>query len=71
MLCRGDLQPGLGIVAILFPASLFRAIGMPEPNYPALWQVVGIFVIWWPAFALLLRDAARVSGGWMPLLRGE
>ena len=117
-----------GVVAILFPAWLFRAIGIPEPNYPALWQVVGMFVlvyapaywwvgrfptrhrhliliallgkvlgplgfawsaaagqlpaafgltiltndlIWWPAFALFLRDAAHVSGGWVPLLRGE
>lgn len=117
-----------GIVAILFPIHFFRLIGMPEPNYPALWQVVGMFVmvyapaywwvgrfptrhrhliviglvgkmfgpigfawsaatgelpvafgltiltndlIWWPAFGLFLRDAARVSGGWTRLLSGE
>ena len=117
-----------GIVAILFPALFFGLIGMPEPSYPALWQVVGMFVlvyapaywwvgrfptrhrhliliglagkvfgplgfawaaatgqlpvafgltiltndlIWWPAFALFLRDAARVSGGWTRLLSGE
>lgn len=28
-------------------------------------------LIWWPAFTLFLRDAARLSGGWLPLLRGE
>jgi hypothetical protein len=28
-------------------------------------------LIWWPAFALFLRDAARRHGGWAPLLRGE
>ena len=117
-----------GIVAILFPARFFALIDMPGPNYPALWQVVGMFVmvyapaywwvgrfptrhrhliliglagkvfgpigfawsaatgqlplafgltiltndlIWWPAFALFLRDAARVSGGWARLLSGE
>ena len=117
-----------GLVAILSPAFFFGLIGMPEPNYPALWQVVGMFVmvyapaywwvgrfpsrhrhliligfagkvfgpigfavsaasgqlplafgltiltndlIWWPAFALFLRDAARVSGGWSRLLSGE
>ena len=117
-----------GVVAILFPAFFFSLIGMPEPNYPAFWQVVGMFVmvyapaywwagrfptrhrhliliglagkvfgpigfawsaatgqlpvafgltsltndlIWWPAFGLFLRDAARVSGGWTNLLKGE
>jgi hypothetical protein len=28
-------------------------------------------VIWWPAFALYLHAAARLSGGWVPFLRGE
>jgi hypothetical protein len=28
-------------------------------------------LIWWPAFALYLRDAARESGGWARLLAGE
>ena len=28
-------------------------------------------LIWWPAFGLFLRDAARVSGGWHKLLSGE
>jgi small multidrug resistance pump len=117
-----------GIVAILFPDAFFRLIRMPRPNYPAIWQVVGMMVmvyapaywwvgraptrhrhliiigllgkvlgpvgffwsagtgklpmafgltiltndlIWWPAFGLFLRDAARVSGGWWRLLRGE
>ena len=116
-----------GIVAILFPALFFGLIGMPEPNYPGLWQVVGMFVlvyapaywwvgrfpsrhrhliliglagkvfgpigfawsavtgqlplafgltilnndlVWWPAFALFLRDA-RLSGGRARLLSGE
>lgn len=117
-----------GLVAIVFPGFFFGLIGMAAPNYPALWQVVGMFVlvyapaywwvgrlpsrhrhlivigllgkvlgplgfvwsavsgqlplafgltlltndlVWWPAFALFLRDAARLSGGWAALLRGE
>lgn len=27
-------------------------------------------LIWWPAFTLFLRDAARYNGGWGALLRG-
>jgi len=28
-------------------------------------------LLWWPAFGLFLRAAARRYGGWAPLLRGE
>jgi len=28
-------------------------------------------LIWWPAFALFLRAAAREHGGWTALLRGD
>jgi hypothetical protein len=35
------------------------------------WSCVFNDLIWWPAFGLFLRDAARLSGGWLPLLRGE
>ena len=28
-------------------------------------------LIWWPAFGLYLRDAARMCGGWVALVRGE
>ena len=31
-----------GLVAIFFPGWFFGLIGMPAPNYPALWQVVGM-----------------------------
>lgn len=116
-----------GCVNIFFPDLFFDALGMPRPNYPALWQVTGMFVlvyapayfwaarrperhtgliliallgkvfgplgfvwsaatgqlplafgwtiltndlIWWPAFALYLRDAIRMRG-LAPLLLGE
>lgn len=117
-----------GVVNVLFPTLFFDLIGMQHPNYIALWQVVGMFVlvyapaywwvarqpfrhrhfiligllgkilgpigfivsafagvlplsfgwtilindlIWWPAFALYLRDVSRLNGGFKPLLFGE
>lgn len=44
-----------GSVNILFPDLLFEMIGMSPPVYPALWRVVGMFVLvyapayWWAA----------------------
>ena len=117
-----------GSASVLFPEAFFWLIGLPQPNYLPLWQVVGMFVlvfapgywwaarhparhrhlvliglagkvlgpvgfawsaatgqlplafgltiltndlVWWPAFGLFLRDAARISGGWAALLSGE
>ncbi|KAA3647192.1 MAG: alkyl hydroperoxide reductase [Chloroflexi bacterium] len=117
-----------GSINILFPNLFFELVGMPVPTYPALWQVVGMFVlvyapaywwvarrpgshrhlivigllgkllgpigfvwsanqgalpiafgwtiitndlIWWPAFVLYLRDAARLSGGYLALFFGD
>ena len=117
-----------GALVILFPSAYFDLVNIDQPNYPAVWQVVGMFVlvyapaywwvardpwghrhlvviglagkvlgplgfiwavattdlpasfgwtlitndaIWWLPFTLFLRDAARLSGGWAPMLRGE
>jgi small multidrug resistance pump len=117
-----------GTINILFPTFFFNLIGAPQPNYPALWQVVGMFVlvyapgyywagrdparfrhlmlialigkifgpigfvwsaatgqlplafgltiitndlIWWPIFFLFMRDAARISGGWLKYFNGD
>ena len=44
-----------GGVMILRPNFFFDLIGMSRPNYPALWQVTGMFVLvyapayWWAA----------------------
>jgi hypothetical protein len=35
------------------------------------WTILTNDLIWWPAFGLYLRDAARAYGGWGALLRGE
>jgi small multidrug resistance pump len=117
-----------GLATIVFPTWLFRVVGMEPPGNPALWQVVGMFVlvfapgywwasrdpvrhrhlvligllgktlgplgfawsaatgqlplafgatilandlVWWPSFALFVRDAARGSGGWRAFLSGH
>jgi small multidrug resistance pump len=33
-----------GTWVILFPLSFFRFLGMTEPNYPGIWQSVGMIV---------------------------
>ena len=35
------------------------------------WTLLTNDLIWWPAFGLYLRDAARQNGGWLKLLMGE
>jgi small multidrug resistance pump len=49
-----------GAVNIFFPALFFNLIGAPPPNYPALWQVVGMFVlVYVPGYYWAGRDPAR------------
>lgn len=42
-----------GAINVLFPTLFFDLVGMARPNYLALWQVVGMFVLvyapayWW------------------------
>lgn len=42
-----------GSLVILFPFLIFELLDMPAPNYAALWQVTGMFVLvyapayWW------------------------
>ena len=44
-----------GSLNVIFPELFFLLVGMPPPNYPPLWQVVGMFVLvyapayWWAA----------------------
>ena len=44
-----------GGIAILFPNLVFDVVGMDRPLHPALWRVVGMFVLvyalayWWAA----------------------
>lgn len=49
-----------GTVNVLWPNLYFDLIGMPRPNHPALWQVVGMFVlVYAPAYAWAARDPVR------------
>ena len=55
---------------ILGPLGLLAsvAIGRASPNLA--WVIVTNDVIWWPAFALYLREAAQLRGGWREFLAG-
>jgi hypothetical protein len=35
------------------------------------WTILTNDLLWWPAFFMYLKKAARVSGGWKVLLTGE
>lgn len=51
-----------GTVMILFPLAPFRAIGMAEPNYPELWQCIGMFVLTYAiGYAYLAADPVRYA----------
>ena len=58
----GKILGPLGFVWSAWGGSLPLAFG---------WTLLTNDLIWWPAFGLYLRDAARLSGGWVKLLRGE
>jgi len=45
-----------GSITILFPGFFFQAMEIVQPNYPALWQVTGMFVL---VYALGYYWAAR------------
>ena len=49
-----------GAFVVLFPAALFKGVGIPEPTYPAIWQCVGMIVgVYGVAYALAATDPAR------------
>jgi|GEM_PF-2750517 len=49
-----------GTLVVLFPNLLFDLIGLRRPDTPALWQVVGMFVlVYAPAYAWAARRATR------------
>ena len=58
----GKLLGPLGFVWSAWAGSLPLAFG---------WTLLTNDLIWWPAFGLYLRDAARQNGGWLKLLMGE
>ncbi|MEM7227479.1 MAG: peroxiredoxin-like family protein [Planctomycetota bacterium] len=46
-----------GTVVILFPLSMFRIMGLPEPTYPSIWQCVGMIVgVYGVGYLIAARD---------------
>ena len=49
-----------GALVVLFPLAPFRWAAMPPPNYPELWQCLGMVVgVYGVAYALAARDPLR------------
>lgn len=49
-----------GGFVVLYPELPFRWAGMPPPNYPELWQCIGMMVgVYGVAYALAARDPIR------------
>ena len=58
----GKVLGPIGFAWALFGGQLPLAFG---------WTILTNDLIWWPAFVLYLRDAARMSGGWGAFLSGR
>ena len=51
-----------GTLVILFPLAPFRWAQLPPPNYPEMWQCIGMFVlVYAPGYAYLAADPLRYA----------
>jgi len=49
-----------GAWAVLFPSSAFELAGLDQPNYPEIWQCVGMIVgVYGIGYAIAARDPIR------------
>lgn len=49
-----------GALVVLFPLTLFRWLGMAEPNYPQIWQCVGMVVgVYGVGYMIAATDPVR------------
>ncbi len=49
-----------GAWAIIFPGAMFRLVGIPVPNYPELWQCIGMIVgVYGVGYAIAAFDPTR------------
>jgi hypothetical protein len=49
-----------GAFVVSFPAAIFRWLDMPLPNYPQLWQCIGMIVgVYGIGYAIAASDPAR------------
>jgi hypothetical protein len=58
----GKLAGPVGFVVSAFTGQLPLAFGL---------TILTNDLVWWPSFALYLRDAAQLRGGWVRLLSGD
>lgn len=51
---------GFGAIVLLFPSLLFLGARMPLPNYPEIWQCLGMVIgVYGIGYAIAARDPAR------------
>ena len=49
-----------GAFVVLFPNAYFTILKMPQPNYPSLWQAIGMMVgVYAYGYWLIARDPVR------------
>ena len=57
---RGTYNVLWGGFLVLFPLALFRVLGMEPPNYPQIWQCVGMIVgVYGVGYAAAALDPLR------------
>lgn len=57
LLVAGAYNLAFGLWAVLFPSHAFALAGMPAPNYPELWQCIGMIVgVYGIGYAIASRD---------------
>ncbi|MBM3847151.1 MAG: redoxin domain-containing protein [Verrucomicrobia bacterium] len=60
LLAAGVYNVLWGAFAVLFPFAMFRWLDMPLPNYPQLWQCIGMIVgVYGIGYAIAAFDPAR------------
>ncbi len=60
LLAAGAYNILWGAFVVLFPAAVFRWLDLPQPNYPQLWQCIGMIVgVYGVGYAIAAFDPAR------------
>ena len=62
----------IGVLGKLFgPIGFVWAVASDDLPAAFGWTIITNDLIWWPAFALYLRDATTLCGGWRALILGD